>query len=78
MKIRQAKKIMSQRPPACGGSDTKRTMYYWHWRWLEWYNTTHPTISYKPCGLILDHRITKAISLINKKYKHGKITKVDG
>ena len=59
MKIRLAKKIMNQRPPPCGGSDARQhTMYYWHWRWLEWYNTTHPTISYKPCGLVLDHRIT--------------------
>lgn len=71
MKARLAKKIMSQRPPACGGSDTRRhTMYYWHWRWLEWYNTTHPAISYKPCGLVMDHRISKAISLTKKRNNH--------
>lgn len=72
MKVRLAKKIMSQRPPACGGSDTKSTMYYWHWRWLEWYNTNHPVISYKPCGLILDHRIANAIRLTRKKKKIDK------
>ena len=70
MKIRLAKKIMNQRPPACGGSDARQhTMYYWHWRWLEWYNTTHSTISYKPCGLVLDHRITKAKNLVERWFE---------
>ena len=43
MKIRLAKKIMAQRPYVCVGKMVnKHPMRYWHWRWLEWYNKTHP------------------------------------
>lgn len=55
MKIRLAKKIMKQ-----ARTDIPWTNLYWRTR-IEIYDLGH--------GFILDHRITKAISLTSKKRK---------
>ena len=66
MKIRLAKKIIAQQPYGCGGKMVnKHPMRYWHWRWLEWYNKTHPT--YKLPKLVIDYRIIKALHMTSIK-----------
>ena len=59
MKIRLAKKIMKQ-----ARTDIPWTNLYWRAR-IEIYDWGY--------GFVLDHRITKAISLTNKKKKYGKV-----
>ena len=65
MKIRLAKKIICN-AELC--RSTHNTSIYWMDRLLDYHHIKGGK----------DHRITKAISLTNKKMKYGKIAKVDG
>ena len=62
MKIRLARKIMRHQPDALYGENPSKYNEHWVLRWEQYNHAVNPS-SEDGC---LDHRITKAVSLMSK------------